>query len=232
MVSPAGVAVQQTLSVDIDAVRALAFLRHAEKRMGWTTAAALNKTAENIQEVQRRHVRGVFTVRKADFIKREAAIIKPRAKPEALWVRIRAGSKKGLFLSVFEKGGERFPQKAIKAAGVSAVAVPKLGGPARPSVATIIPEPLWVGRIGLGKGSKSKQVKASGMSTFISGGGRAIMQRAAGATKTKVLYILAKRKVPLRAVLHFIINAKREASKFPATLSTEIQNTLRFQSGR
>lgn len=223
---------QATFSVDVDAVKALAFLRKAEKRMSWTVAAALNKTADNIQETQRRHVRGMFTVRKADFIKREAAIIKPRATNGALWTRIRVGTKKGLLLSVFEKGGQRYPQKAVRAAGASAVAVPKLGGPARPTLQTIVPEPLWVGRIGLGKGKKSKTVKASGTSTFISGGGGAILQRAAGTAKTRVLYILAKKKVPLRPVLHFVENAKREASKFPATLSTEIQNTLRFQAGR
>ena len=218
--------------VDVRATGVLFMLRNGEKRMGWTAAAAINKTMDNIQAAQRLQVQRVFNVRKSEFLKRQAAIIKPRATATSLWSRVRVGSKKGLLLPLFEAGASRLPQKAVRAAGENAVAVPKLGGPARPSIAEIIPEPMWVQRIGLKKRLSSKATKGSGVITFLVPG-KAIMRRVVGAAKeaAQVLYLRARRPVRLKPVLSFHAHALREANKFPIELTRQIAATFRYQFG-
>jgi len=103
------------------------------KQIAYATVNALNATAKDVQAKQRENVARTFTVRKPEFIRREAAIIDfaslAKGRTEAV---IRVGEKPRLLLSRFEKGGARtgFVGKNV--------AVPLVGG-ARPTKQSEIP---------------------------------------------------------------------------------------------
>lgn len=103
------------------------------KQIAYATVNALNLTAKDVQKKQRENVARVFTVRKTEFIRREAAIIDfasvSKGRTEAV---VRVGEKTRLLLSQFEKGGRRtgFVGKNV--------AVPVTGG-ARPTKRSEIP---------------------------------------------------------------------------------------------
>ena len=54
-------------------------LRNGQRRLAYAVVNAINNTAKRIQEAERRRVEEEFTVRKRDFLRREAAKIKPFA---------------------------------------------------------------------------------------------------------------------------------------------------------
>lgn len=125
------------IDVQVDTAQLLLRLEKGEKRLAYAVVNAINKTALRIQEAERERVRRQFVVRKQDFIMREAAIVKPFAsvKQARPFAEISVGDKKRLLLRAFEKGAERKPFTP----GAKSVAVPLLGRPARPSIASPVP---------------------------------------------------------------------------------------------
>jgi len=160
------------ITVSIDATRPLALLKNGSKRMAYAVANAMNATAKEIQKAERARVRQEFTVRKEDFLMRQAAVIRGeqggsgfasvgKARFE---VRIAVGQKDRLFLSGFEAGDERRPRKGKN------VAVPVTGGPARPTFGTSVESTAFTfGRLGLRRaGSRGR--KRSGAASLPVGG--------------------------------------------------------------
>lgn len=130
------------ITVSIDATRPLALLRNGGKRMAFAVVNALNHTAKEIQAGERAQVKQAFTLRKPDFVLRQAAVIRGAAggsgfanvKQGRFEVRISVGQRPRLLLSDFEAGGQRKPFKGKN------VAVPITGGPARPSFRQSVPD--------------------------------------------------------------------------------------------
>lgn len=129
------------ISVNIDSTVLIRRMRNGEKRMAYAVVNALNNTAKKIQEAERARVLQDFTVRKQEFISRQAAIIKPFASVgKAIpYVEISVGQKSRLLLAQFEYGGQRKPSTP----GAKNVAVPVIGAPARPSFATPVPTKFY-----------------------------------------------------------------------------------------
>lgn len=137
-----------TLNVKVDQALLLQRLEKGHKRFGYAVANALNDTAREIQTRVQRHVREEFTLRPATekFVLRQAAIIKPFANPREgrPYVELSVGTPKRLLLSDYEEGGERLPFK-----GSTYVAMPVIGGPARPTFASPVPAEWRVQKLGL-----------------------------------------------------------------------------------
>ena len=130
------------LVVDVRAADVLRGLGLAEKRVEYAVVNAVNKTIKLAQSEERLAVRAGFTVRKPEFMLRQAAVIRGRAggsgfasvKDRRFEARMQVGEKPRLLLSKFEEGGRRTPFKGKH------VAVPIPGGPARPSERQSVPE--------------------------------------------------------------------------------------------
>lgn len=121
------------ITVSIDATRPLEMLSNSDRKIGYALVNALNATAKDIQAKQRANVRERFTVRREQFIMREAAKIDfAKFSTARFQASVSVGQKPRLLLSEFEKGGTRrgFVGKNV--------AVPLVGG-ARPSKEAEIP---------------------------------------------------------------------------------------------
>jgi hypothetical protein len=148
------------LEVRIDAARCLALLRNGGKRMAFAVVNALNQTAKEIQTGEREHAASAFTLRKRDFVLREAAVIRAAAGGSGFAsvgagrfeARISVGQKPRLLLSGFEEGAERRPFKGKN------VAAPVTGGPARPSFSAGVSDAFTFRNLGL------RRVKSNGQS--------------------------------------------------------------------
>jgi hypothetical protein len=122
---------------------------------------ALNHTAKEIQKGEREHVGRAFTVRKRDFVMRQAAVIRAEGGGSGFAsvgktrfeARISVGQRPRFFLSGFEAGDERRPVKGRN------VAVPIQGGPARPSLGASVPEAFTFRGLQLRRGSPRGQQK-------------------------------------------------------------------------
>lgn len=143
-----------TVTVSIDtqgsALRVLNGLRNAEKRKAYAIVNAINRVAKEIQVVERAAIQRDLTVRKKEFILRQAAIIKPFAsvKKGIMHAQISVGRRPRLLLRQFEQGHERVGQAALRRLGERGVAVPVVGG-ARPSKSRVVPEAFWIGKLQL-----------------------------------------------------------------------------------
>lgn len=126
------------IDVQIDTKQLFERMRNGERRLGYATVNALNNTAKRIQLAMREKVQGDFTVRQKQFIIQQVAKIDRRSfanvKRGQAWVEIAVGERPRLLLSKFEKGGERLPFVGQN------VAVPVIGGPARPTLARRVPK--------------------------------------------------------------------------------------------
>lgn len=133
------------IDFDIESKDLLLQLKDGQRRLAYAVVNAVNRTAKKIQAEEIEHVFGVFTVRKETFIKRQAAVIKPFAsvKQQRAFAEIAVGQKKGLLLPLFEKGAKREPRSS----SAKYVAMPHIGGPARPSFRTLTPPELAMKRL-------------------------------------------------------------------------------------
>lgn len=118
-----------SLSVQSDALPLAAFLGDKDRRR-IALANAINNTAKAVQKAERENLHRKFHVRpeRKTWMERQAAIIKPFAKPSVgrYYAVISVGHKPRLLLEQFEKGGEHKSQKGPN------VAVPTRA--ARPSI--------------------------------------------------------------------------------------------------
>ncbi|MFH1689976.1 MAG: hypothetical protein ABIE42_07030 [Candidatus Eisenbacteria bacterium] len=67
------------IDLQIDSAQLILRLRNGQRRLAYAAVNAINNTAKRIQAAERRRVEEEFTDRKTEFIRREAAIIKPFA---------------------------------------------------------------------------------------------------------------------------------------------------------
>ena len=97
------------IDLQIDSAQLLLRLQNGQRRLAYGVVNAINNTAKRIQDAERRRVEEEFTVRKKDFIRREAAIINPFAslRQARAFAEIAVGQKSRLLLSAFERGAER-----------------------------------------------------------------------------------------------------------------------------
>lgn len=139
-------------------------MKNAGKRMNYALAYAINDTLREVQREERARVQSTFTLRKPEFVLREAAILR-FAKPADANMQGKAfvGQKRRMILSSFEKGGSR--KAAMAAAGVTSngrrSAVPLKGGPARRTFASSVPRELQYTALKLrpdrGRGARRKR---------------------------------------------------------------------------
>jgi len=141
-ISTLGTAVN--VRVRVDNTQLISRLRNGERRLRYAVVNSLNQTALEIQKEVRANVRRRFVVRRDEFIMRQSAIISfasVRQSPLPM-VEVYVGQKPRLFLPEFEHGGTREP-----AVGKH-VALPVIGGPARPTIASRVPPRLTFERFG------------------------------------------------------------------------------------
>lgn len=164
-----------TLTIDIDAAKPLALLRNGGRRMAYAVVNTLNAGAKAVQRDVRKEV-ARLTVRKTEFIMRQAAIIDPFASVagQRYHARVRIGQKERLLLSTLETGGTR-----PSFGGGKRVAVPRTGGAARPTFSQPVPAQLRVTRLRLKKiragVSKSGHPAAAGKKPQVKGAQRSFV---------------------------------------------------------
>ena len=148
------------IEVEIDAAKTLALLRNGGKRMAYAVVNAINGAAKDVQAAERDRVQHEFTVRKSEFVMRQAAVIKgvtgsgfASVGAGRFEARIAVGQKPRLLLSGFEEGDERRPVKGKN------VGVPRTGGPARPAVGASVRSEFTFSNLAL-----RKQTSSGGMS--------------------------------------------------------------------
>ena len=133
------------IDLQIDSAALVLRLQNGERRLAYAVVNAINNTAKRIQEAERQRVERAFTIRKKDFMRREAAVIKPFANVREArpYAEIAVGQKPRLLLSAFERGFEREPFTP----GAKTVAEPVVGGPARPQFGEQVPPELLMRRL-------------------------------------------------------------------------------------
>ena len=138
----------ESLRVDVSDTGVLLALNNGAKRAAYAIANALNATAKAAQRDMQAGVGSQFTLRRADFVRRQSAVISQStgggfasAKDGRLRAGIAVGEKRRLLLSAFERGGDR--RAAMVSSGYQPrgkrAAVPITGGPARPSKGSQVP---------------------------------------------------------------------------------------------
>lgn len=228
-----------TFLVDVRAAGLLSGLRNAEKRMAYAVVNALNRTAREIQAAERKKIEATLTVRKKEFILRQAAVIKPFAsvKKGIMSATISVGAKPRLLLAAFEAGENRRGQKALRRLGESGVAVPVIGG-ARRNKRSIVPETLWIAKLKLRKypraGPKRQgisQPRISGLLGTYLVRQVGIFQRF-GKSATRMLWAFVP-QVSKAKKFEFIKTALRVADqRFVANLQDEVVKTLKHAFGK
>lgn len=224
------------IDVQIESKDLVLKLDKGHKRLAYAVAQGINDTAKLIQQVEREAVEDEFTVRKPEFILRQAAIIDPFASPRKglAYAEIRVGQKKRLLLPQFEEGGPRAPQKGSKS-----VAMPVVGSAARPSWQQSVPTALRFTRLGLRRRPKpagtadasdgqEPEVKIYlGRAGTYQLPGVGVFQRREGQKESELIYsFLQGEQLPQK--LHFVERAKDVADRwFARHVATQIEATLR-----
>jgi len=231
------------IDLRVDSTDLVLHLRNGERRLAYAVVNVINSTARRVQDAERQRVEGVFTIRKKDFMRREAAVIKPFAnvRQGRPYAEIAVGQKPRLLLSAFERGGERRPATA----GAKHVAVPVKGSPARPTFASPVPDALqWtrlrfrkthaIGTRPSGRTRRTKP-KTSGIwfgeqGTYLIPGVGVFIRGGQAGTR-RLLYAFAK-DVRLRPRLQFVKTAEHEAQKwFAEEMEREVINAIARAGG-
>jgi len=217
------------IDLQIDSASLVLRLRNGQRRLAYAVVNAINNTAKRIQDAERRRVEEEFTVRKKDFIRREAAIIKPFAsvRQARAFVEIAVGQKPRLLLSAFERGAERKPFTPA----ARRVAEPVVGGPARPQfIAQVTPE-LRVGKLRFDRTKTGRRRAGVTRTKSYLVPKVGIFQRIGKAT-TRAVYLFTRGK-KIAPRLHFIETAEKEADKwFREEMEREVVNAIARARGR
>jgi hypothetical protein len=190
----------------------------SEKQMRYAVASSINATMKIIQQRQRQQVRKDLTVRKAKFIDRQIAIIKPFARSRVgnLWAMISIGRKPRLQLSGFQEGGVQEPTLGRN------IAVPVTGG-ARPTKLQSVPRQFFITRMGLHRVVSNVRGKTSVGGVFVIRD-RGIFLRQGD--EIKILYaFLTSERIERR--LHFYeVAARTTAEVFPPMLRESVVESM------
>jgi hypothetical protein len=217
------------INLQVDAAPLVLRLQNGQRRLAYAVVNAINNTAKRIQDAERHRVDEEFTVRKKDFIRREAAIIKPFAsvRQARAFAEIAVGQKPRLLLSAFERGAERKPFTT----GARRVAEPVIGGPARPQFSAQVTPELRVGRLRFDRTKTGRRrAGVTKTSTYLVPK-VGIFQRISKET-TRIVYFFSKgKKVEPR--LHFVETAEKEAQRwFGEEMQREVVNAIARARGR
>lgn len=216
------------IDLQIDSTQLILRLRNGQRRLAYAAVNAINNTAKRVQAAERRHVEEKFTVRKKDFILRQAAIIKPFAsvKQGLAFAEIAVGRKPRLLLSAFERGAERKPLTS----GAKLVAEPVIGGPARAEFEAQVPPELRMTRLRFDR-TKTGRRRAGVTKTqtyLIPAVG--IFQRFS-AKFTRAVYLFTSGK-KIKPRLQFEETAEKEADKwFHEEMEREVVNAIARSKG-
>lgn len=217
------------INVVMDNTQLLLRLRNGQKRLAYAAVNAVNNTLKRIQKAEQRRVTQEFTVRKDEFIKRQAAIIKPFAsvKQARAFGEIAVGEKPRLLLSQFERGAKREPATS----GARYVAEPVIGGPARPSFRRPVSPDYRLRKLKFQRTSTGKIRKSVAATKTFLVAGVGIFQRT-GADAARAVYIFTRGK-RLRPRLKFVETARREADRwFREEFEREVIKALERARGR
>jgi len=204
-------------------------MKNGHKRLAFAVAAALNATAKRIQRAQQNRLERAFTIRKSEFMKRQAAIIKPFASANQgrPYVVISVGKKPRLLLSEFERGGTRKPI----ATGATRVAEPVIGGPARPHFKDPVTPELFVRKLKFKKTKTGKgPISARRTKTYLIPS-TGIFQRVEGAASRLVYFFSSGKKIKPR--LRWRKTADRVIQRwFKEEMERQVTKTVAHQKGR
>jgi len=216
------------IDVKIDNTQLVLRLRKGEKRLAYAAVNAINNTLKRIQEAERQHVESEFTIRRRDFIRREAAVVKPFAnvRQGRPFGEIAVGQKPRLLLAEFEKGAERLPFTP----GAQRWGAPIIAGPARPSFASKIVPQLDIRRLkfDLTKTGRRRKAVTETATYLIAKVG--IFQRL-GKNASRLVYFFS-RGSRLKPRLHFVQIAEKEANRwFKEEMEREVVKAIQFSRG-
>jgi len=217
------------INVQIDSTALVLRLQNGQRRLAYAVVNAINNTAKRIQEAERRRVEEEFTVRKTQFIRREAAIIKPFAsvKQGRPFAEISVGKKPRLLLSLFERGATRKPATS----GARRVAEPVVGGPARPEFRRPVTPEFKLRRLRFDRTSTGKRRAGVTQTKTYLVPGVGIFQRL-GAEAARAVYIFTSGK-KLKPRLRFVKTAEQVAQKwFREELEREVVNAIARARGK
>lgn len=142
------------IKASIDSSALYARMADGQRRFAFDVEQGLRETALIFQKDVKAHVREVMTLRKPDFVLREAAkIIFPSVRQGRAWTEVYVGHKSRLLLSDFEAGGQRLPFKGRR------VAIPRTGSPARPSFSQSVPAEFTIQGLQIVKGAAAAKKK-------------------------------------------------------------------------
>jgi hypothetical protein len=186
-------------------------------------ANAINRTAEEFQEAQRRHMRAVFTIRRPLFI-HNSVKIKPFAKRTKLEATVLidppGGQARASILTQHEDGGTKRPRDG------SRIAVPI---DARRGKAGLVNKSERIKALNLHK--EGGRVVGDKRTYMVRGrNGNVVIVRRTGKgknSKTRILYALEK-GVPLQRRLRFVETARRIVrARYPRNLQAGLQEAIR-----
>lgn len=219
------------IRVSVENTQLLLRLRNGEKRLAFAVVNALNNTAKRIQNAMREKVVEDFTVRQKQFITRQVAKIDrssfANVRRGQAWVEIAVGQAPRLLLSKFEEGGTRLPFVGKN------VALPVIGGPARPSLSRRVPRAWTFEALQFHEAARTKTgqpiIVSSTQSAYIVPG-VGVFQRVRG--RTRLVYAFIPH-LTLEERLGFIKTARAVTDRwFAEEIETESMKALAHDGGR
>ena len=217
------------IDLQIDSTKLILRLRNGQRRLAYATVNAINNTAKRIQAAERRRVEKEFTVRKKNFILRQAAVIKPFAnvKQGRPYAEIAVGQKPRLLLSAFERGAERKPSTQ----GAKRVAEPVIGGPARPRFNQPVTPEFRLRRLRFDRTKTGRRRAGVTRTKTYLVPQIGIFQRT-GPASSRLVYFFSRGK-RIKPRLHFVETAKKEADRwFREEMEKEVLNAIARAKGR
>ena len=217
------------IDLTIDSTELVLRLQNGQRRLAYAVVNAINSTAKRIQDAERRRVEEEFTIRKKEFIRREAAIIKPFAsvRQGRAYAEIAVGQKPRLLLSAFERGAERKPFTP----SARSVAEPVVGGPARTQFSQQVTPELRMGRLRFDRTKTGRRRAGVTRTKTYLVPEVGIFQRVAK-DATRIVYFFSRGK-RLEPRLRFIETAEREAQTwFGDEMEREVINAIARARGR
>ena len=217
------------INLQIDSAALVLRLRNGQRRLAYAAVNAINNTAKRIQAAERRRVEEEFTVRKKEFIRRQAAIIKPFAnvRQGRAYAEIAVGQKPRLLLSAFERGAVRKPFTP----SARRVAEPVVGGPARPRFRQSVTPELRIRRLRFDRTKTGRRrANVTRTRTYLVPAVGIFQRVGEGASRAVYLFTRGKK---LKPRLRFVETAEKEAKRwFREEMEREVVNAIARARGR
>lgn len=215
------------IKLNIDSAQLVRRLKNGERRFAYAVVNAINNTAKRIQQAERERLERTFTIRKRDFMLRQAAVIKPFASVSQRrpYADVSVGQKPRLLLSIFERGGERKPATP----SARFVAVPVRGGPARPDFRKPVTPALYMRRLKFGRTKTGKRRAGVERTKTYLVPQLGIFQRLGQTARPVYLFVKGRR---LKASLHWVQTAHKVANRwFKEEVKREVVKALARSGG-